>query len=227
MAKQTKKDETIVDVEEVYSKTEKFLDENQKPIYIALGVILAAVALYFGWNKLYIAPKVEEAQTQMFKAERYFEKDSFRLALEGDAEYPGFLEIADDYGMTAPGNLANYYAGICYLRLGSFEDAIDYLENFDGDDRLISQLAEGAIGDAHMELGDYEEALSSYLDAANDDPSDYSPIFLMKAGLAAEKSGDYEEAVDIYTELEEKYPTSQEAKNAPKYIARVNQLAKQ
>lgn len=227
MAKETHKEETIVNVEEVYSKTEKFLDENQKPIYVVIGVIVAAVAIYFGYTKFYLAPQQEEAQTQMFMAERYFERDSFRLALEGDANYPGFLEVADDYGMTKAGNLANYYAGICYLQLGAYEDAIEYLDKFDADDKLISQVAEGAIGDAYMELGDYDEALSHYTEAASDDANDLtSPIYLMKAGLAAEKAENYDKAVSLYSKIEKEYPESQEAKSAPKYIARANTLAK-
>ena len=50
-------------------------------------------------------------------AEIYFEKDSFNLALNGDLNSAGFIDIADDYSSTKTGKLANYYAGICYLNL--------------------------------------------------------------------------------------------------------------
>lgn len=225
MAKKETKEEVIVDVEEVYSKSEKFLEENQKTIYIALGVIVGIVAIVVGWNRFYIAPMEKEAQSQMFMAEKYFERDSFRLALEGDGNYLGFLDVADDYGMSKAGNLANYYAGICYLHLGSYEDAIEYLEDFDSDDHMISQIAEGAIGDAYMELGDYDKALSQYMEAANDEPNEFrTPIYLMKAGLAAEKAGDYKKAKEVYQKIEKEYPETIEGRNVAKYIARAEAM---
>ncbi len=225
MAKKETKEEVIVDVEEVYSKSEKFFEDNQKTIYIALGVIVGIVAAVVGWNRFYIAPMEQEAQSQMFMAEKYFELDSFRLALEGDGNYLGFLEIADDYGMSKSGNLANYYAGICYLHVGSYEDAIEYLNDFDADDNMISQIAEGAIGDAHMELGEYGEALSQYLEAANDEPNEFrTPIYLMKAGLAAEKDGNYKKAKEIYQRVEKEYPETIEGRNVAKYIARAEAM---
>lgn len=222
------KEEVIVDVEEVYSKSEQFFEDNQKNIYIALGVVVAIVAAVVGFNRFYLKPMEKEAQSQMFMAEKYFEKDSFRLALDGDANYPGFLEIAEDYGMSDAGNLAKYYAGISYLHLGSYEEAIDFLEDFDADDHMISQIAEGAIGDAHMELGNYEKALSQYLEAANDEPNKFrTPIYLMKAGLAAEKSGNYKKAKDIYQTIEKEYPETLEGRSVAKYIARADAMIAQ
>lgn len=225
MAKKETKEEVIVDVEEVYSKSEQFLEDNQKTIYIAIGVVVAIVAAVVGWNRFYIAPMEKEAQSQMFMAEKYFEMDSFRLALEGDGNYLGFLDIADDYGMSKAGNLANYYAGICYLHMGAYEDAIEYLGDFDADDNMVSQIAEGAIGDAYMELGNYDKALSQYLEAANDEPNEFrTPIYLMKAGLAAEKAGNYKKAKEAYQKIEKEYPETIEGRNVAKYIARAEAM---
>jgi len=52
----------------------------------------------------------------MFFAEQYFEKDSLKLAMNGDGTNPGFIQIIDEYGSTKSGNLARYYLGICYLK---------------------------------------------------------------------------------------------------------------
>ena len=57
----------------------------------------------------------------MYQAERYLEMDSLKLALNGDGNYLGFLDIAKDYKFTTAGNLAKYSAGICYLHLGDYE----------------------------------------------------------------------------------------------------------
>jgi hypothetical protein len=56
----------------------------------------------------------------MFQAVRYFESDSLNLALNGDGNNLGFLQIVEDYSGTKAGNLANYYAGVIYLKQGNF-----------------------------------------------------------------------------------------------------------
>ena len=37
--------------------------------------------------------------SEMYYAERFFEIDSFNLALNGYGTYPGFLNVIDDYGI--------------------------------------------------------------------------------------------------------------------------------
>ena len=66
----------------------------------------------------------------MYQAERWLEMDSFKLALNGDGNYLGFLDIAKNYKFTKAGNLAKYSAGICYLHLGQYQDAIEYLTKY-------------------------------------------------------------------------------------------------
>lgn len=219
--KTSEKDEVIVDVEEVYSKTEDFINENQNTILGVVGALVAIVVAFYAYNRVYLEPLDEEAHGQMFVAEQYFNKDSFELALLGDGNYLGFVDIADEYGNTTAGNLAHYYAGICYLRTGQFEDAISELESFDGGGEMLGAVALGAIGDAHMELDDADEALSFYEKAANSSVNNFtSPVYLQKAGFAAEKVGSYDKAIDYYTQISENYPTTNEGRNAAKYIAR-------
>jgi tetratricopeptide (TPR) repeat protein len=219
--KESDKDEVIVDVEQVYSKTEDFINDNQNIILGVVGTLIAGVVLVFAYNRVYLEPLEEEAHGEMFMAEQYFEKDSFNLALDGDGNYLGFLDIADEYGNTSAGNLAHYYAGVSYLRSGQFEDAISELEAFEGAGEMLGAVALGAIGDAHMEMDDVDEALSFYEKAANSSENNFSsPVYLQKAGFAAEKAGKYDKAIDYYTQVKEKYPTTNEGRNADKYIAR-------
>lgn len=219
--KQSDQDEVIVDVEQVYSKTEDFINDNQNIILGVVGVLLAVVVAVFAYNRVYLEPLEEEAHGQMFMAELYFEKDSFNLALNGDGNYLGFLDVADEYGNTSAGNLAHFYAGVAYLRTGQFEDAISELETFDGAGEMLGAVALGALGDAHMELDDVDEALSYYEKAANASENNFSsPVYLQKAGFAAEKAGKFDKAIDYYTQVKENYPTTNEGRNAEKYIAR-------
>jgi len=156
----------------------------------------------------------------MYVAENYFEQDSFLLALEGDGANYGFLDVVDEYGITKTGNLAHYYAGICYMRTGDFEEAIDHLEKFDGEDIMVGSLALGAIGDCNLELGNKEEAALLYNKAAIRKKNSFtSPIFLKKAGMVYEDLGELDKAMKAYTEIKKEYPESEEGKVIDKYIA--------
>ncbi|MBP9153179.1 MAG: tetratricopeptide repeat protein [Flavobacteriales bacterium] len=218
---EAEKDEVIVDVEQVYSKTEDFINENQNVIIGVVGALIAVVVAFYAYNRVYLEPLEQEAHGQMFMAEHYFEKDSFNLALNGDGNYLGFLDVADEYGSTSAGNLAHYYAGICYLRTGAFEEAIEELGDFDGAGEMLGAVALGATGDAYMELDNVAEALNYYEKAVSESDNDFtSPIYLQKAGFAAEKAGKFDKAIDYYTQVKEKYPTTNEGRNAEKYIAR-------
>ncbi|HRY99190.1 MAG TPA: tetratricopeptide repeat protein [Bacteroidales bacterium] len=221
--KQDQTEERIVAVESALTRTEHFIEENQRMLLIIIGAIALVVLGYFAFQRYYLAPREQEAAAQMFMAEKYFEKDSLALALNGDGNYPGFLAIIDDYGMTRAGNLAHYYAGICYLRQGQFEDALDHLKSFDKDDLLVSAMAVNAIGDCHMELNDPEKAAGEYIKAADMNPNDLtSPAFLLKAGWAYEVAGDWASAVKMYERIRVEFPKSQESRDIEKYIARAN-----
>jgi tetratricopeptide (TPR) repeat protein len=228
MAKKQEKDKTeggIVAVEEALSKTEKFIESNQKILTIIIGAIIVVVMIFFAFKRFYMAPREKEAKEQMFMAERYFENDSLSLALNGDGMYPGFLGIIDKYSMTKGANLSKYYAGICYLRMGKFNDAVDYLKSFKGKDQIIGPMAKGAIGDAYMELNETSKAAGYYLEAADLKENEFStPVFLMKAGMSYELLKDYKKAVEIYERIKYKYPASNEARDIDKYIARAKGL---
>jgi tetratricopeptide (TPR) repeat protein len=163
----------------------------------------------------------------MYMAERYLEMDSLKLALNGDGNYLGFIDIASDYKFTTSGNLALYSAGICYLHLGQYQDAIDLLNKYSKKDKLIGSLAIGATGDAYVELGDLKTGVSKYIEAADFASNSFNtPIFLMKAGEIYEQDGNYAEALKVYQRIQDNYPESSEGLSIDKYIARVKLLMK-
>jgi len=228
MAK-NKKDEnptTITSVEETLTRTEHYLEENYKTLLIGLAVIVLLVGL--GWlGKLYFNKRNDEAQSQMYQAEKYLEKDSLKLALNGDGNYLGFLDIAKDYKFTNSGNLARYCAGICYLHMGNYKEAIEFLNKYTKKDKVIGSLAIGATGDAYVELGDLDKAVTKYMEAADYAKNAFNtPIFLMKAGQLYELKGKFAEALKLYERIENQYPESTEGTTIEKYIARVKLLVK-
>ncbi len=210
----------IENIEEALTRTEQYIEDNQKSLMIIVGAIVLVVGGYLSYQRFYLKPQEAEAQSQMYVAEQYFEQDSFNLALEGDGNYPGFLEIIDDYNFTESANLSNYYAGISYLKLGDYENAIDYLKQFDGDDKVVATIALGSIGDAYVELGDIEKAITYYKKAANRNDNDLvSPIYFKKAGLAHEELNEYDKAINAYKKIKKNFPNSDEGREIDKYIA--------
>jgi tetratricopeptide (TPR) repeat protein len=220
--KKAQQDENLQELESALTKTEHFIEKNQKAITNIVGAIILIVIAYLGFSKFYLQPREKEAQSQMFMAENYFEKDSFNLAINGDGNYLGFLDIIDEYGMTQSAKLANYYTGISYLHLGQYEEALDYLNDFKTDDLLLGPVAEGAKGDARVELGETERAIKHYKKAYSMTDNELtSPVYMMKAATLLESTDELEDALSIYKEIKDKYPESAEGRNIDKYIARV------
>lgn len=222
MAKKTdQSDEVIVDVQEFYSKTEHFIEDNKKTLTIVVVALAVLIGGYFVYENFYLAPMQGEAQEQMFMAEKYFAQDSMNLAINGNIANLGFVDIIDQYGGTKAANLAKYYLGIAYLKTAKYEQAVKSLKSFDGKGTLVESVALGAIGDAYMELGDLGKAASYYKDAANNEPNDFSsPIYLLKAGKTYELMGNYKDAVKVYNNIKSNYKESPEASDIDKYIAR-------
>lgn len=223
----SKGDKNIIAVEEALTKTEKFFEKNQKIILYIVGGIAVVVLGYFGFKKLYLEPKEREAQEQIWVAQRYFEQDSLDKAIKGDGNNLGFEDIVSDYGRTKTGNLAKYYLGMCYLKKGNFQDAIDQLKSFDGDGEIVGPLATGAIGDAYMELGEVENGIDYYLKAADQRNNDFtSTLFLFKAGFAYEDLGKFDKAIDVYKKIQKEHYKSYEARDIEKYISRCENMIK-
>lgn len=220
--KNSQQADNLQELESALTKTERFIEDNQNLLSIIVGIIVVVVVAYLGFNKFYLHPKQTEAQSQMFMAENYFEKDSFNLALNGDGNYLGFLDIIDSYGITKSAKLAKYYSGISYLHLGQYEEAIDYLNKFKTDDILLGPVKEGALGDAYIELGDFDKALSHYKNAYTQNNNEFTtPVYMQKAGVILESTDELEEALKLFNTIKTDFPNSAEASNVDKYIARV------
>jgi tetratricopeptide (TPR) repeat protein len=226
MAKKTDTtEEKIHVVEEALSKTELFIEKNQKTLIIIVGVIIVIGLGIFAFQRLYLQPREKEAQGQMFMAQKYFEQDSLNKALNGDGNYVGFLSIIDDYSMTKASNLSKYYVGMIYLKQGKYQDAITYLKKFNGKDELVAPMATGSIGDAYLELGDKEKAVDYYLKAGKQRSNDMTtPLYLMRAAWVYEDLGKYDQAVELYEQIRKDHNKSMEARDVEKYLERAKAM---
>src|ERR1051326_2332634 len=197
-------EQSAVDVQETISKAERYIEENKKSLSIIAGAIVVLVGGYFAWTKLYLAPLEEEAQGQMYMAEKYFEKDSLDKAINGDGQFLGFKDIVDKYSMTSSGNLGHLYLGLCYLHKEKFEDAVSELKEYDGKDMMLAPISVGAIGDAYAELGKTDDAIDEYIKASKENKNNFTtPIYLMKAATLYESQGKYTDALKIYEQRSE------------------------
>jgi len=215
------------------SKTEAWVEKNQKIILGFIGVIAISVLGYLAFSEFIQKPKEIEATNEMFQAQTYWEqaltsaaKDSlFNLSLNGGEGKFGFLDIIENYSGTNAANLSNYYAGMAYLNTNDYQQAIKYLDKFKSDDDQVAPLAKGAIGDAFVELGQSEEALKYYEEAATMRTNDFtSPRFFLKAGITALKLGKVDKAVKFFAEITKKYPTSEEANKATVYLGKAEAM---
>ncbi len=216
-----KTEKRLENIEETLTRSETFIIENQKTILTVVGVILLIVLGVFGYQKYIIEPKTQDAQEQIFYAQEFFQADSLNKALYGDGNHLGFVDIAEEYGNTKPGNLAKYYAGICFLKKGDYDKAIDYLSKFDVDDKMVIAMAKGALGDAYMEKGDKQKAVDYYLEAATIRDNNFtSPLFYFKAAQTYELMDNYEKALKYYEVIRQQYPKSKQALEIERYIGR-------
>jgi tetratricopeptide (TPR) repeat protein len=215
-------------LDETASKTEAWVEKNQKIIFGIVGAIALVTVSYLLYQKFVVEPKEDEGANAMFVAQQNFQKavdgdtakDSlFNLALKGSEGQFGFKDIADKFSGTAAGNLANYYAGIAYLNTGKYAEAISSLESFSSDDVMLSTLAVGAIGDAYSQKNDSKKALEYYIKASEMNVNELTtPRYLLKAAQLELAANNKADALKHLTQIKEKYESAPEAQSVDALI---------
>ena len=207
-------------IEETVSKTEQFYNENKKTIWTCI-LVAAVIALgVLAYHQFYFKPKTAEAQEQAYPAEAAFRNGDFEVALNGDGNNLGFIDIIDEYG-TKAGKAVYYYAGLCELQLKDYEQAVNYLKKYKGKDAIMTARAQGALGDAYSALQQYDEALAQYEKAAAVSDNVYAAEYLKKAAVVCEELGNKDKALQLYETIKDKYPQSIEGYDIDKYINRI------
>jgi predicted negative regulator of RcsB-dependent stress response len=201
-----------------------FWQKNQKTIYTLVIAIIVIGGGWFGYNTYILKPKEDKAADAIAQIQMYFRVDSSNLVLNGDGQNKGALYIINNYGGTKTANLAKFYAGVSYLHLGNFSNAVKYLKDFSTDAKQIQLLALGNLGDAYAELNQKDDAIATYKKAGtifeNDEAN--SAEYLFRAALLSETLGKTKEALEIYKDLKTKYPKTDKGFQADKYIYRLS-----
>ena len=214
-------------VENLISLILMFLPHIMIIALLALFVLAAAI---FGYRQLISQPRERKAAEMIAQAQYRFESTTpeYQLALEGDANGPGFLDVIDQYGSTRAGNLAKHYAGICYLRLGDLDNAAAYLAKYKPAKGIPAEIVNaqniGLQGDIAVEKGDYAAAIKLFEKAAKvSDNNLTAPMYLRKAALAANAMGNKEQALGFAQRIQNEFPASAEAQNAEKLMGTIQQ----
>ncbi len=200
-------------------------ESNKKVINGVLTAVLLIGAAIFAYFRLYLAPRENKASAKVFYAQQYFAADSLERALQGDGQHPGFIKVIRDYSGTKTANLCHYYAGVCYLRTGNVKNAIKQLEDFNGKGTMLSTAAAGALGSAYLEDGKTDKAIDQYKKATeNKDDIAQTPMYLMNLGAAYEIAKKPEEAKKAYQRIRDEYPSSPQARDIDRTLARLGVL---
>lgn len=225
--------EVFHSLDEGASRTEAWVSRNQNIILGTIGVIAVCALGYLGYHQFVQKPKEASAANEIYYPQQYFDqavnggvqRDSlFNLALNGAEGKYGFLDIIDEYPGTKAASLANYGAGMAYLNLQNYQEAIDHLDKFKTDDAILGSLAKGGIGDAFMQLGQTKDALGYYEKAFAHHKNDYTtPRFLFKAGVAAMELGEGKKALGYFERIKDEFPNSDQAKSIDAFIGMAKQ----
>lgn len=208
----------------VIEKAKDFWSRYSKPITIVSAAVILIVGGWYVYQNFFKKPKEEKAAEALFKAEEYYRIDSVSLALNGDGQHDGFLKIMSKYGGTKAANLAEFYAGSCYIKLNDNEKAVKYLKKFSTGSKSVQARAWKLLGDAYADLGKNSDALSYYKKAGHhfEEDETNAPEYLFYAAFLADRVlKDSKQAIDLYKEIKEKYPRSQQAFEADKYLAQL------
>lgn len=207
------------------NRTEEFFEKNSKLVIYGLVVLLVLAGGIFGYQQLISQPREKKAAEMIAQAQSRFEAATpdYQLALEGDANGVGFLDLIDQYGSTPAGNLAKHYAGICYLRLDDLDNAATYLAQYKAAKGIPAQIINaqnlGLQGDIAVEKGDYAAAIKFFEKAIKSSDNNLTaPMYLRKAALAAKAMGNNEQAIAFAKQILDQHPESTEARTAEKLI---------
>jgi len=200
-----------------------FFNQYEKIIYgIAIGLLVIIGAL-LALNKFYLTPRAEKASAMMTAPiENMMRADSVSLikALEGDDEDEGFLNIASSFLFTGTANTANYFAGLCYLKLGDKEEALHYLLKFKHKEDVYWYGAQGIISDLYDDQGNLAKAIKYCQKAAESKDPYFAPVNLFKLGQLYEREENWKKAASAYQAIKDRFYTEYQKMNIDRFLER-------
>jgi TPR repeat protein len=218
--------ETLVDFQQVASKTEQFFEQNRKAISIGMGAIVLVLGGFFAFQFLYKKPREVEASNAAIRADLLVEMDSIRLAVMGDANFEGYEAIAANYSGTKVAARAHFWCGVYYRDIAKdYNTALEHFKQASFGDEAMSVELTGCIGDMYIMSNDLEQGASWLEKAAKQANSSASrdftgPLYNLKASKVYMELGNNSKAIALLQYVVDNYDKrSQEYGEAEKLLS--------
>ncbi len=203
-----------------YKSYNYFYDNKAKLIGYGIGILIVAAAVVF-----YINYRVADNQTagvELSQMMNYYDNGSYLEAIEGKVgtNIVGLKKIVEKYGSTEKGEIAKIYLANSYNRLGEYDEALKYYEDYDGDTDMYKATA--LAGEAGIYAGkkQYLKAANLYKEAASVTKYNVlNPDYLMQAGINYLAVNLIKEAKQAFQKIREDYHSSSAARNLTQYLA--------
>lgn len=181
---------------------------------VAVAAIVCIVLLYVYAIR---QPGINAANDALGQADMQMMMGNDSVAL---AQYKA---VAADHGYDA-GNLANLNAAIILYKQRKFQDAINYLNNYESSESVIGASAKSLEGDCFVNLKKYPEAIDCFKQAVtiSDNNPSYTPAFMLKEATVYREMKNYKDEAEIYRQIISLYPNygREMGIDLEKYLAR-------
>lgn len=203
-----KKTEAPILADEALGKSEEFVLKHKNLITGVVFAVILFIAAYLGYQNFIQEPKEVEANKALVVAVQNYEDGNYAESLEGDGVNYGTIAVSEEYSGTDAGNLANLYAGLALAKQEKYEEAIEYLEAYDGNDAIIAPKAKHALANCYAYTGNNKKAIGLLLEAAKEANNEaVTPYCWRDAAAMYEQEGETAKAIELYEKIKAEYPT--------------------
>ncbi|HEV2521557.1 MAG TPA: tetratricopeptide repeat protein [Candidatus Acidoferrales bacterium] len=222
LRKDLKKDE----IREKFVHGVESVASHQQALWVVVTAALIVALAVFGWNS-YARRQTAKASAALDDAMKTFQA---RIRAPGEAAEPGeltyvdkknkftdadkkFLEVANQYGRTKPGQVARYYAALSEAELKQYGDADKNLSQIvSGGDETLASLAKFQLAGVYLQENKGAQAADLYKQLS-DKPSVFVPKPMAMLALADYyRKTDPAQASKLYNQVKQEFPdAAQEA----------------
>jgi predicted negative regulator of RcsB-dependent stress response len=222
--KELKKDE----IRETLSHGAEAIASHQRALWIYGGVAAFVVLAVLGW-RYYSRTQTAKASVALADAMKVYQA---RIRTASEPAQPDeityvdeknkysdavkdFINVANRYSRTRPGQLARYYAALSLEKLGRYDEAENDLKSLESSrDESLSALARFKLAQVYDEAGKGPQAVQLYQDLTKK-PSLFVPKPVVLLALADHYSGsDPTQAAKLYNQIKTEFPDTQAAQEA-------------
>jgi predicted negative regulator of RcsB-dependent stress response len=222
LRKELKKDE----IREKFVHGVESVASHQQALWVVVTAVLVAALAIFGWNS-YARRQTAKASAALDDAMKIFQA---RIRTPQEPAEPGeityvdeknkfsdankkFLDVANQYGRTKPGQVARYYAALSEIQLKQYGDAEKNLGQIvSGGDESLASLAKFELAGVYLQENKGPQAAELYKQLSD------KPTVLVPKPMALLALADYyrktdpAQAAKLYNQIKQDFPdAAQEA----------------